>query len=425
MRIIKILKDPDLRKKIFFVLGMLAVFRLFATVPVPGVNTDALRAFFAQSQFFSLLNIFSGGGLENLSILMLGIGPYITSSIIMQLMTIIFPRLKEMYEESGEQGRKKFNQWTRILTVPLAALQAFGLLKLLSRQGVFGEISTLGFATNIFVVVAGTIFLMWIGELISEKGIGNGISLLIFAGIVARLPRDFFSLFYPFDWGKITAQLPYIATFIVIGFLAIIAVVIITEGERDIPVSYAKRVRGMRMYGGVSTHLPLRVNQAGVIPIIFALSIMLLPGMIATFFSAAKIELVAKIATSLANIFNKQSFYGVLYFILVVIFTYFYTAIAFDPKKISENIQKQGGFIPGIRPGNPTTEYLYKIVNRVTLVGAVFLGLIAVLPFVVQNFTKISAITIGGTSLLIVVSVVLETIKQINAQVVMREYDTV
>ncbi|MBI2451395.1 MAG: preprotein translocase subunit SecY [Parcubacteria group bacterium] len=421
MKIPRVLQDPDLRKKIFWVLAILAVFRLAASIPVPGVNPDALRAFFAQNQFFNLLNLFSGGGLENLSIVMLGVGPYITASIIMQLFTIIFPKLKEMHEESGEQGRAKFNQYTRYLTVPLAFLQAFGLIKLLSRQGVFGETTTFSFITNLVVVVAGTLFLMWLGEIISEYKIGNGISLLIFAGIVARLPREILNLALSFN----VSQLPYIIGFVLIGLLVIAAVVFVTEGERDIPVSYAKRVRGTRMYGGISTHLPLRVNQAGVIPIIFALSIILLPGMIATFLSAAKFETLAKIASSLANLFNRQSFYGGLYFILVVVFTYFYTAIAFDPKKISENIQKQGGFIPGIRPGSHTVDYLYKIVNRITLVGAIFLGLIAILPFIVQTFTKISTITIGGTSLLIVVSVVLETIKQIEAQMVMREYDTV
>lgn len=414
-----VFKIKELRNKIFFVLALLIVFRLAASIPVPGVDIERLQAFFKDNQFFGLLNIFSGGALDNLSIIMLGVGPYITASIIMQLLTMIFPALKEMYHEAGEQGRQKFNQYSRLLTVPLAVIQSFGFIKLLQGSNIIPALNNFQFATNILIITGGTIFLMWIGELISEKGIGNGISLIIFAGIVSRIPQVIRENILIFD----SSQIPTFIAFLAMTVIVIGGVVLITEAQRNIPVSYAKRIRGNRMYGGVATYLPLRINQAGVIPIIFAISIMLFPGMIASFLGTSGIVWLTNFAASVNRIFQNQIFYGVLYFVLVVLFTFFYTAVTFDPKAIAENLQKQGGFVPGIRPGQSTAGFLYYILNRITLVGALFLGFIAVLPFLVQWGTGITTMSIGGTALLIVVSVVLETSKQIDSQLVMRDYE--
>lgn len=414
-----ILTSRDLRNKFLFVFGALVVFRLFASVPVPGVDAERLRAFLASNQFFGLLNIFSGGVLDNLSIVMLGVGPYITASIIMQLLTMIFPRMKEMYQEEGEAGRQRFNQYARLLTVPLGILQSYGLLTILIRQQVIAPLGAFGYITNIAVVTAGTLMLMWLGELITEKGIGNGVSLLIFAGIVSRFPTDLRQALATFD----ASQFVTYAVFILVSLIVVAGVVIISEGQRNVPVSYAKRVRGLRMYGGVSTHLPLRVNQAGVIPIIFAISIILFPGLIGNMIAAADAAWAQRLSQFLISAFNNTWIYSAVYFVLVFAFTYFYTAVTFDPQAIADNIQKQGGFILGIRPGRPTSEYLYRILSRITLAGALFLGVIAVLPLLVQNVLNISAFTLGGTSLLIMVSVILETMKQVDAQLVMREYE--
>lgn len=419
-------KIPELRKKILIVLSLLFLFRLVAVIPVPGIHPESLQSFFAGNQLFGLLDIFSGGGLSNLSIVMLGVGPYITASIVMQLLTMIVPRLEEMQKEEGEAGRRKINQWTRLLSVPLATLQAFAFINLIQRGGLAqgGGAAPLSFTpwelmVTIVAVTAGTVFLMWLGELITEQGIGNGISLIIFVGIIARLPQVIVQ--------TLTTATPdqlftYLA-FLVISFVVIASVVIITEGQRSIPVSYAKRVRGNRMYGGASTHLPLRVNQAGVIPIIFALSILLFPGVIANFLVGVNNQFVSNAAQSVVRLFQDQWFYGIMYFSLVVLFTYFYTSVTFDPKNIAENIQKQGGFIPGIRPGRQTMLFLKYVVNRITLTGALFLGAVAVLPLILQAFTGLATITIGGTALLIVVSVVLETMKQIQSQLTMRQYE--
>ncbi|MDI6777850.1 MAG: preprotein translocase subunit SecY [Patescibacteria group bacterium] len=418
-KIFQVFKIKELRNKILFILGILVVFRLAANIPVPGVNVEQLRQFFENNQFFGLLNMFSGGGLRNISIVMLGVGPYITASIIMQLLTMIVPKLEQIYKEEGEAGRQKFNMWTRWLTVPLAALQTFGMISLFRSQGIFGSLNGFELGTIIITATAGTVFLMWLGELITEKNIGNGVSIIIFAGIVAGLPTSFSQTLVVWDPAKVFTYLGYA----VFALLVIAAVVFITEGQRNIPVSYAKRVRGNRIYGGTSTHLPLRVNQAGVIPIIFAMSIMLFPGMIANFFVNASNPTLANMATTVSNIFKNQMFYGAAYFVLVVMFTYFYTAVTFDPRQIAENLQKNGGFVPGIRPGQATAEYLHKTLNRITLTGALFLGAIAVLPFVVQGLTNIQTLTIGGTGLLIVVSVVIEIMKQIESQMIMRDYE--
>ncbi len=420
-KLIQIFKIKDLRKKILFILMILVIFRIAANIPVPGIDAERLSQFFANNQLFGLLNIFTGGAMSNLSIGMLGLGPFITATIIMQLLTMIFPQLEALYKEEGEQGRQKFNQYSRMLTVPLAAMQGYAMLTLLSRQGILGSLSAMEWITSICVIAAGAVFLMWLGELISEKGIGNGVSLLIFAGIVSGIPLSVRELVVTYDPSKIPTYL----AFFVVSLIIVAGVVVVTEGRRNIPVSYAKRVRGNRVYGGVSTYLPLNVNPAGVIPIIFALSIMLFPGMVANFLGGSDIGWVARAAGFVGGLFENSWFYGIAYFTLVVLFTYFYTAVTFDPKNVANNLQKMGGFIPGIRPGKPTSEFLYFILNRVLLFGAIFLGTIAILPSVVQGATGITAFSfvIGGTALLIVVSVVLETLRQINSQLTMRDYE--
>jgi preprotein translocase subunit SecY len=420
-KIVYLFKNKDLRKKFIFVLFLFVVFRIAANVPIPGIGSENLRKFFAQNQVFGLLNIFSGGALSNFSIVLLGLGPYITATIILQLLTMIFPALEKMYKEEGEAGRHKFNQYGRLLTIPLAAFEGYGILTLFARQGVITGLTPFLMVSSIITIIAGSMFLMWIGEIITEQGIGNGISLLIFAGIVARLPVNIFQTFVSWD----PSQIPSYILFFVLSIVIIGGVVLITEARRNIPVSYAKRVRGNKMYGGVSTYLPLNVNPAGVIPIIFALSILLFPGMVAGFLSGVH-GFVGVWATNTAAFFNNVWVHGVLYFLLVVVFTYFYTAVTFDPKTIAENLQKMGGFIPGVRPGKSTSDFLKHILNRVLFTGAISLGLIAVLPSIVAGLTGVTGFTflIGGTSLLIIVSVVLDTMRQIDSQLQMREYDT-
>jgi preprotein translocase subunit SecY len=410
--------DTSLRKKILFVIFALIAFRLLSAIPIPSIDALELSRFLTNNQFFGILNIFSGGGLSNLSIIMLGVGPYITASIIMQLLTIMVPALKKMYSEEGEAGKKRFTQYSRLLTVPLAAIQGFSLLAILESQKILVNLTAFDRVTNLIIVVAGALFIMWIGELMTEFGIGNGVSLLIFAGIVAVLPSEISQLLFTFD----VSQVPLYIMFIVIGVLVIAGVVVVTEAERPIPVTYAKRVRGMKMYGGGSTYLPLRVNQAGVIPIIFALSILLFPQMIGNFLASSTNAIVMKISDVLVSFSQTSLLYGILYFILVFLFTYFYTAVTFDPEALATNLQKNGAFIPGIRPGASTSTYISKVLNRVTMVGALFLGVIAVLPLIMRAATGITALALGGTALLIVVSVVLDLIKKVDAQISMREY---
>ena len=410
--------DLSLRKRILFVLLALVVFRVLSAIPIPGIDTLELNRFLSNNQFFGILNIFSGGGLSNLSIIMLGVGPYITASIIMQLLTIMVPALKRLYHEEGEAGRKKFSQYSRILTVPLSAIQGFSLLAILESQNILVNLTVFDRLTNLVIVVAGAMLIMWIGELVSEFGIGNGVSIVIFAGIVAQLPSEIGQLLFTFD----VSQVPLYLLFIAIGALVIVLVVVITEAERPIPVTYAKRVRGMKMYGGGSTYLPLRVNQAGVIPIIFALSILLFPQMIGTFLSRFDGAIISKVSAALIAFSQTSLLYAILYFVLVFLFTYFYTAVTFDPEALSNNLQKNGAFIPGIRPGLSTSQYISKVLSRITTLGALFLGFIAVLPLIMRSITGITAIALGGTALLIVVSVVLDLIKKIDAQVSMREY---
>ena len=413
-----IVEDGTLRNRILFVLGALVVFRLLAAIPIPGINAAQLEAFLSNNQFLGLLNVFSGGGFSNLSIVMLGVGPYITASIVMQLMTILIPSLKEMYQEEGDAGRMRFMQYSRYLTVPLAFIQAFGFVLLLQQNGIVPTLTLQQLIVNMTVIAAGSLLLMWIGELISEFGVGNGISLLIFAGIVSRIPQDISQFVFSFD----VSQLPSYLAFAAAALVIMAGVVFITEAERPIPVTYARRVRGTKVMGGVSTYLPLRVNQAGVIPIIFALSLLLFPQMIATFLSHSSIAWLASGASAVVRALANQWIYGVLYFFLVFLFTYFYTAITFEPHQIAKNLQKSGAFIPGVRPGVTTSEYLGNIITRITLVGALFLGSLAVLPLILRGITGITAITIGGTALLIVVSVVLDLVKKIDAQTSIREY---
>ena len=410
--------DKILRSRILFILGSLIVFRLLSAIPIPGVDILKLQNFINNNQFLGVLNIFSGGGLSTLSIIMLGVGPYITGSIIMQLLTMMSPRLKAMYQEDGEIGRKKFNQISRLITVPLALVQGLALLSFLGKQGILGDMSIFGMITNISVVVAGSMFIMWIGELMSEFGIGNGVSIIIFAGIVASIPTALSQFLFTFD----IANLPTYILFLIIGALIVAGVVIVSEAERPVPVTYAKQIRGEHVSGGTQTYLPIRVNQAGVIPIIFALSILLFPQMIGSFLATSTNAVLVSISNGLMWFVNNTWLYSLVYFILVFLFTYFYTAVTFDPEQISTNLQKNGAFIPGIRPGASTKEYLSKILNRTTMMGAVFLGVIAVLPLVMKSITGITSFSIGGTSLLIVVSVVLDLIKKTDAQLSMREY---
>jgi preprotein translocase subunit SecY len=418
--VLQIFKIKDLRKKILFVLLIFVVFRIMSVVPMPGVNAQYLDQFFNRFQALGFANVLSGGALSTLSIVMLGLGPYITAIIIFELLTLIFPALQKMYKEEGEAGRKKFNQYARIATVPLAMMESYGMLMLFSKQGAITIASPLTLVTSIITITAGSVFLMWLGELITEKGIGNGVSLLIFAGIVARFP---ISISEAVSKGT-RDQLPAYLFFIASVFIIIFGVVLITEARRNIPVSYAKRVRGTKMYGGTSTYLPMNVNPAGVIPIIFAMSILMIPGMIANFIGKG---VAGSIATSISNFFSTGWSNGIMYFILVFVFTFFYTMVTFDPKSISENLQKMGGFVPGIRPGPSTAKYITFILHRVLFIGALFLALIAVLPSIIQGLTNITSFSflIGGTSVLIIVSVVLDTIKQINSQLQMREYEKI
>jgi preprotein translocase subunit SecY len=414
-------RAPDIRRRILFVLGILIVFRALAHVPVPGADPEALKGFFENNALFGLLDLFSGGGLSRFSVVGLGVNPYINASIIMQLMTGVIPALQALQRE-GEYGRNKINQYTRYLSVPLAVLQSYGFLALLNSSGVLTtdfNLASFATLTQIITLTAGSVLLMWLGELITEKGIGNGISFIIFAGIVSRIPGGIIRFLETPNWIQAVV-------FVAFAVTAVAAIVFITEGQRRIPVQYASRVRGRRMYQGGTTFLPLRVNQAGVIPIIFAVSILLFPAQIAGYFTSSDVEVVANVANFIVNTFGPQNpvIYGGLYFLLTVGFTYFYTAFTFKPDETAEQLRKNGGFIPGIRPGRPTQDYLARVVNRITVAGALFLGTIAVMPFVISIFFPgSSALSLGGTSLLIAVSVVVETMKQLEAQLLMRSYE--
>ncbi|MDO8604353.1 MAG: preprotein translocase subunit SecY [bacterium] len=414
-----IVQDVSLRRRVLFVFVALVIFRLLANIPIPAAAGQNLGALLANDQALGFLNILTGGGLSSVSIVMLGVGPYITASIIFQLLTMMSPKIKAMQTEEGEIGRRKMTQYSRLLTVPLALVQGYGLLAYLSQQGILVGLTPFEIFTNTIIVAAGSILLMWIGELISEFGIGNGVSLIIFAGIVSSIPATVGQLIFTFD----VSQVPIFVAAIIATILLIVAVVYMTEAERPVPITYAKQVRsGGRSTGGSSTYLPLRLNQAGVIPIIFALSILTIPTIVANALSTVSNGAVQTVALFVQKFLTNGWIHGALYFLFVFVFTFFYTAVTFDPEAISNNLQKNGAFIPGIRPGASTAEYLSKILTRITLVGAVFLGLVAVLPLVMQNLTKIASLSIGGTALLIIVSVVLDLVKKIDAQITMREY---
>ena len=414
-------KNRELRKKILFVLLIFAVFRALTVVPIPGVDLEQLQAFFAQSEFMGFFNLLTGGALSNFSIVMLGMGPYITAVIILQLGTMIFPALERLYRDEGETGRRKFNQYGRMLTVPLALLQGYAMIALFQNQGIIEAFSPSMLIGALITVTAGAVILMWLGEMITERGIGNGVSLMIFAGIVAGMPMSLAQLVA--DWS--IEMLPTLLVFIGASLLIISLVVLVNEGKRNIPVSYTKRVRGMKMYGGTTTYLPLNVNPAGVLPIIFALAVMSFPQMISQFWLDSPNGILAGIAGGLDALLANPWLYSLVYFLLIIAFTYFYTAVTFEPDKISENLQKSGAFIPGVRPGQPTSQRLNYILKRCLFVGALFLGFIALVPSIIQGLTGIDAFQfmIGGTSLLIMVAVIMDTLRQIQAQMKVRDYE--
>ena len=413
-------RAPDIRRRILYVLAILIIFRFLAHVPVPGVDKAQLANFISTNAIFGVLDLLSGGGLSSFSIIALGVNPYINASIIMQLMTGVIPSLQALSRE-GEYGRNKINQYTRYLAVPMALLQSYGFLALLNSQKVLStgfDLSNPATWTQIVTLTAGSITLMWLGELITEKGIGNGISFIIFAGIVSRAPGAIGGFIQ-------TPNLSLVLGFAILAIASVAVIIYIQEGQRRIPIQYASRVRGRRMYQGGQTFLPLRVNQAGVIPIIFAISILLFPQQIASYFTNSEVGFVASMARAIVGFFDVHSIpYVTLYFLLTVGFTYFYTAFTFKPGETAEQLRKNGGFIPGIRPGRPTEDYLARVVTRITIAGALFLGVIATAPSVLGLLIPaISTIALGGTGLLIVVSVVVETMKQIEAQLLMRNYE--
>lgn len=417
----KIWQYKDLRNKVLVVAALLIVTRIIAHIPLPGVNLEQLRMFFSSNQIFGLLNMFSGGTISNFSIALMGVGPYITSSIVFQLLVMIVPKLEEIQKE-GEAGRNKINQWTRVLTIPLAIIQGYSMLFLLKSQGIIPGWTLWQLIIMLVSITAGTLILMWIGEIITQKGIGNGLSLIIAIGILSGLPAGFrntVSLLSVAD----TAKILQIVFFVILAILIVAGIVLVTEGVRNIPVSYARRARGVQSYSSLNTYLPIKVNTAGVIPIIFAMSLMIVPGVAGKFFANAKSEWLANAAQYTEKLFQNNLFYGIAYFLLVVAFTYFYTSVVFKPDQISENLQKQGGFVPGIRPGTETIGYLGNIIFRITLASSLFLGIIAVLPFIMQAISNIDTLVIGGTGILIVVSVVIETMNQLQAQITMHTYE--
>jgi preprotein translocase subunit SecY len=420
------LKIPDLRRKILFTFAMLVIFRIIAHIPLPGADLAKLQNLFAQSQLLGMLDLFSGGAMTTLSVALMGVYPFITAQIIMQLLIPIIPRLQELSRE-GEAGRNKVNQISHWLTVPLAALQGFGQISFLASQGVVKDFgfstpqSALNTTAMILSMTAATVVLVWIGELITEYGIGNGVSIIIFGGIVAKLPTTVLQFF---GGGTVGGNLIGIVVFAAIGLATIIVIVLVNEGQRRIPVQYAKRIRGNRMYGGQSTHIPLRVNSAGMIPLIFAISIMIFPGTIANFLTTSSTAWVKSFALGVTTWFSPNSpIYQLVYFVMVVGFCYFYTLVIFQQQNIAENLQKGGGFIPGIRPGRPTSDYLNRVLTRITLVGALFLGIVAILPYGASLLTGVTNFTLSSTALLIVVGVAIDTMKQLEAQLMMRNYE--
>lgn len=415
----QLFSDPKLRRKLIITGALLFIYRLLAHVPAAGVDRIALQHLFSSSQLLGLLDVFSGGTLANFSLIALGLGPYINASIIIQLLTMVFPKLEELSKE-GEYGREIINQYTRLLTVPIAVLQAFGMYALLHNQGVIGNLTPFSLVSLIITMGVGTLISVWLGELITEYGIGNGVSLLIFAGIVGRLPVALSQTALTID----TLNVANLAIMGVMAFLMVAGVVFMNEASRNITVNYARRIRAGKSVGGQTTHLPLRINQAGVIPIIFAVSLVLLPSLLGQFLIKVPNLQISHFAAFLTSVMRPGSLvYNVVYFLLVVGFTYFYTTVVFNPQKIADEMKKYGGFIPGIRPGEATAEYLNTVLTRITFAGALFLGLMAVLPAVAQTAFNIPTLSIGGTGILIVVSVVLETTKSLQSQLLQQNYD--
>jgi len=419
----KFFSFPDLRKKFFVVIGLIALSRFIASIPIPGADRSQLANFFSSNTAFSLLNIFSGGGLGNFSIALMGVGPYINSSIIFQLLTYVIPSLEELSKE-GEFGRKKINQYTRLATIPLALIQGFGTLTFLKNAQLISNWTPWNLIFMLLIATGGTMLMVWIGELISEQGIGNGLSIIITTGIIASFPGSLQKSYELYSVSASTQEILQLAGFILLGLVALGIIIFMNEGQRNVPVSYARQVRGNNTYGGVDTHLPIKVNASGVVPIIFAVSMVIFPTIISKFLEQAQSDKVRHIGTLIDSFFANQWYYAAIYFVLVIAFTYFYTFIIFQPKQMAENLQKQGGFIPGIRPGEDTEHFLYNVIQRLTFVGAIFLALIAILPTITQQVTKVQTLSLGGTSLLIVVAVVLEIMRQVRAQIITRTYDS-
>lgn len=422
-------KIPDIRRKILFTVAMLVIFRLIASVPIPGADREGIRNYIETNQLLGMLNLFSGGGLNNFSVVALGVYPYITATIIMQLMTPIIPRLNELSME-GQQGRNVIDRYTHYITIPLAMLQGYGQMLLFSSDasgnliqdfGLFSADTFLPTLAILITLTAGTMLLVWIGELITENGIGNGISIIIFGGIVASLPGAVRGLV---SGGTLTQNVFGTLLFLLIGLITIVGIVLINEGQRRIPVHYAKRVRSGRQYGGNTTNIPLKVNSAGMIPLIFAVSIMVFPGMIANFLSGSGTEWVRNLASNISRWLAPDTVvYNIVYFLMVIGFTFFYTMVVFQQQRIPESLQRQGAFIPGIRPGRQTAEYLQKVLSRITVVGALFLGTVAVLPFIASVITGVDNLLLSATSLLIVVGVAIDTMRQLESQLMMRNYE--
>ena len=412
-------KLPDLRRKLIFTFIILVIFRLAAHVPIPGILPEELSKIFEANQLLGMLDMFSGGAMANFSVMAMGVYPYITASIIIQLLQPLIPALDELSKE-GEAGRNKLNQYMLLVTIPLAALQGFSQATLLQRAGALtnfglGRTTLLPTLATLATLTAGTMFAIWLGELIDGEGIGNGISLIIFSGIVSEVPGRVGEL--------ILSNLPGLFIFLAITIVTIVVIIFIQEGQRRIPVQYAKRVRGTKIYGGASTHIPLQVNSAGMIPLIFGVSIMLLPGVVSSYFVDSQVAWVATIAQTVSRIFDSEGIiYWILYFLLVIGFSYFYTDMIFQQQNLAEMLQRQGGFVPGIRPGKRTSDYLSGVLRRITLVGALFLGVVAILPFLTRGIGG-GQMMVTSTGLLIVVGVVLDTMKQLEAQLLMRHYE--
>lgn len=427
MNVINLLKQlwfyKDLRRRVVIILSLLLFFRLLANIPLPDIDRQAISNFFAGKSFLGLFDLFAGGALSNFSLVMLGLGPYITATIILQILTFVYPRLKEMYYEEGEFGRAKFMQYARIMTIPLAFLQALGWINFLIANNIVPFNGYLNLVKDALLVTVGTMILMWIGELITEQKLGNGISLIIFSGIVSHMPQVLYKSYLDISSFNAAIIQSYLL-FLALALLVIIGIIFINEAEKRVPLTFAKRVRGNRIYGGANTYLPVRLSQAGVIPIIFAIAILLFPQTIFQLLAKSNWGFISAILSNINSFLSNQLFFGFLYFILVFAFTYFYTSVAFNPDEIAKNLQHSGAFIPGVRPGKETQKYFKDTVFRLTFFGGLFLGFIAVLPYIFQYITGVQYLSIGGTSILIIVSVAIETVKQIRSEVSLRRYET-